>query len=496
MKRSAGVLMAVSSLPSEYGIGDMGKGAYRFVDAISKMGFSLWQVLPLNCPDIYGSPYASVSAFAASPLYISPELLLEDGLITEGELTAAKYSGSPYTADYEFATETKEKLLRLAYARSKNSAEYEEFITTNRWASVFGLFMALKKANGGRPWQEWEENHRDFSKAEALLNDYAAEVIYQVFCQYIFQKQWQKLRDYANGKGVEIIGDMPIYVSYDSADVWSNAKLFKLDPENFKPLEVAAVPPDYFSEKGQLWGNPIYDWTAMKDDGYSWWKNRIARSMDLYDYVRIDHFRGFASFYSVDADAEDAISGRWNEGPATDLFDSLDKNLTDRLIAEDLGVFGEDVIKLLEETGLPGMRVVQFGFSGDKENSHLPHNYPQNSVAYVGTHDNSTLLGWLWEAKEGERQYLLDYCGFSGDWGQGGYNSPACRKIIETVWRSGANTAMIAFQDLCGFGNDARMNIPGEAGRSWRFRTTNDTVGGIDFEYFLKINRLFSRTDK
>jgi len=496
MSRSSGVLMAVSSLPSKYGIGDIGKSAYRFADALAQMGFSLWQVLPLNCPDIYGSPYASVSAFAASPLYISPELLKEEGLLTQEELEDNQYEGSPYTADYEFAHKAKEKLLRIAYARFKDTSALDNYAKANPWAFDYGLFMALKGLNGGKPWYEWPGEQRDYSEAKKLSSKLYDSVSYYVFCQYVFDAQWKRLSRYANSKGVKTVGDMPIYVSYDSVDVWSNTAAFKLDSDTFAPKEVAAVPPDYFSEKGQLWGNPIYDWAAMEKDKFSWWNKRIERSMELYDYVRIDHFRGFASYYSVDSDAEDAIDGRWNDGPGMALFNTVDKKYLKRLIAEDLGVFGDDVKQLLDDTGLPGMRVVQFGFSGDKENTHLPHNYPKNSVAYVGTHDNSTLLGWLWEAEAGERQYLLDYCGFEGDWGQGGYYSPVCRRIIETVWRSAADMAIVAFQDLCGFGNDARMNIPGEAGSSWRFRTTEDMINGIDGDYFLKINRLFSRTDK
>ena len=259
---------------------------------------------------------------------------------------------------------------------------------------------------------------------------------------------------------------------------------------------VAAVPPDYFSEKGQLWGNPIYNWEAHKKDQFAWWRSRIGRAMELYDMVRIDHFRGLASYYSVDAGAADAVCGKWNKGPGAELFNALNKEWMDRLVAEDLGVFGEDVQELLEQTNLPGMRVVQFGFSGDRDNIHLPHNYPANSIAYVGTHDNSTILGWLWESGDAERKYLLDYCGFSGDWGGGGYYSPVCRRIIEAVWRSASKIAIVAFQDICGFGNDARMNIPGNAKDSWRFRTTKETITGIDCEYYLGINRLFSRTDK
>ncbi|MBQ5809992.1 MAG: 4-alpha-glucanotransferase [Clostridia bacterium] len=494
MKRRSGVLMAVSSLPSDYGIGDLGLGAYRFVDRIAEMGFSLWQVLPLNCPDMYGSPYTSISAFAASPLYISPDLLVEEGLISARDAESAKYGGSPYTADYEFAEKAKEQLLRKAFMGLESRAEISDYARRHEWVKDYALYCTLKGKNGGKLWNEWPAEERDYSTAKAAMQ--ADEADYYIFCQYVFEKQWQKLRSYAKAKGVEIVGDMPIYVSFDSADVWSNIDCFKIDKKTFEKKEAAAVPPDYFSEKGQLWGNPIYDWDALKSNGFAWWKARIARAMELYDIVRIDHFRGLASYYSVAPDAEDAINGEWHKGPGLELFEALGRECSDRLIAEDLGVFGEDVAELLAETGLPGMRVVQFGFSGDRENTHLPHNYPKNSVAYVGTHDNSTILGWLWEAEASERRYLLDYCGFSGDWGRGGYDSPACRKVIETVWRSCADISIVAFQDMCGFGNDARMNVPGEAEKSWKFRTTLQTINEADCQYFLNINRLFSRTEK
>lgn len=490
--RRAGILMAVSSLPSPFGIGDMGPEAYSFIEKIAEMGFSLWQVLPLNCPDIYGSPYTSISAFAGSPLYISPELLVRDGLLSLADIEKFEYQGSPYTADYEFAAAAKEKLLRKAYAAAKNAEDIKDFAKENPWAESFAKYCALKEQNGGKAWNEWNESQRNYSeasKAETLEDE-----AYHIFCQYIFHKQWTDLKNFANKKGIQIIGDMPIYVSFDSADVWAAKENFMIDPDTFEMTEAAAVPPDYFSEKGQLWGNPIYNWERMKEEGFGWWKARIKRAMELYDLVRIDHFRGLASYYTVAPHAEDAINGEWKKGPDMALFEALGEDFMERLIAEDLGIWGEDVEQLLKKTGLPGMRVVQFGFSGDRDNTHLPHNYPQNSVAYVGTHDNSTLLGWLWEADEKERRYLLDYCGFSGDWGEGGFQSPACRKIIETVWRSGADTAIVAFQDICGFGNDARMNIPGDAEKSWRFRTTPATIALMDSGYYSFINKLYSRS--
>lgn len=333
--------------------------------------------------------------------------------------------------------------------------------------------------------------------AECVKDIYSFEenAAFWKFAQFIFYKQWYEIKQYANKKGVAVIGDMPIYVAMDSVDVWADLPLFKIDKETLKPSKVAGVPPDYFSEDGQLWRNPIYDWDAMKKDGYAWWISRIESALKTFDVVRIDHFRAFASYYEVDADAENAKNGEWQKGPGMELFGKLfERHPNAPIIAEDLGTFGEDVIKLLQDTGFPGMKVVQFGFDAHADSAHLPHNAVQNSINYVGTHDNNTLLGWLWEANEEERRFALDYCGFDGDnWGEGGYKSPSCRRIIETVWKSSSNVAMISFQDMCGFGSDARMNIPGVADKNWRFRTTKETIDSADGDYFRRINALYRR---
>ena len=288
---------------------------------------------------------------------------------------------------------------------------------------------------------------------------------------------------------------MPIYVAMDSVDVWSNLPMFLIDEKTLKVEKVAGVPPDYFSKDGQLWGNPIYDWDAMEKDNYSWWVSRIGHSLKLYDTVRIDHFRAFASYWAVPAESKTAKIGEWLDGPKMKLFNKIfDAFPNAPIIAEDLGVFGEDVVKLLADTGFPGMKVVQFGFDPNSDSSHMPHNAVPNSINYVGTHDNNTILGWLWEAGEEERKFALEYCGFYGDnWGEGGYYSASCRKIIETVWKSSSNVAIIALQDMCGFGSDARMNIPGVPDKNWRFRTTRDTIDNIDTSYFKHINSLFRR---
>ena len=356
--------------------------------------------------------------------------------------------------------------------------------------------MAVKEIENGKPWWEWSEKHARYHECIKDIFSYEDRAAFWKFVQYIFFKQWYELKEYANKKGVAVIGDMPIYVAMDSVDVWSNLEMFLIDEKTLTAEKVAGVPPDYFSEDGQLWGNPIYNWQAMKEDGYSWWISRLSQALKTYDTVRIDHFRAFASYWAVPADSDTAKVGEWLDGPKMDLFNRVKDVFGEApIIAEDLGVFGEDVVKLLEDTGFPGMKVVQFGFDPNADSSHLPHNACANSVNYVGTHDNNTILGWLWEASEKERRFALDYAGFEGDnWGEGGYYSKSCRKIIEAVWKSSSNTAIIALQDMCGFGSDARMNIPGVPEKNWRFRTTADTIDSIDSEYFRRINSLYRRT--
>ena len=462
------------------------------------MGFTYWQVLPFNPTDASNSPYCSPSAFAGNYLFIDPKGLLDMGLVDGQDVEDNVYTGSPYTADYDFAAQKRYTLLKKAFSpgltakrrgRSRNLRSLTRGLRTtpfiwrqrNRTAAALGGSGIKKQA----------------VYAECVKDIYSFEenAAFWKFAQFIFYKQWYEIKQYANKKGVAVIGDMPIYVAMDSVDVWADLPLFKIDKETLKPSKVAGVPPDYFSEDGQLWGNPIYDWDAMKKDGYAWWISRIESALKTFDVVRIDHFRAFASYYEVDADAENAKSGEWQKGPGMELFGKLfERHPNAPIIAEDLGTFGEDVIKLLQDTGFPGMKVVQFGFDAHADSAHLPHNAVQNSINYVGTHDNNTLLGWLWEANEEERRFALDYCGFDGDnWGEGGYKSPSCRRIIETVWKSSSNVAMISFQDMCGFGSDARMNIPGVADKNWRFRTTKETIDSADGDYFRRINALYRR---
>ncbi len=496
LRRSAGVLLHISSLNGPYGLGVMGKEARSFAEKISGMGFSCWQVLPLNPVDEKNSPYCSASAFAGNYVYIDPRGLVEQGLVEPWQAKENEYSGTVYTADFAFALEKRLSLLKAAYSNitPEIRAEVESFCKANEWVTDFALFMVCKEKNEGKVWWLWPSEYAMHENAVKKIDELKDEIGFWQFVQYEFYLQWGALKKHANSLGVKIIGDMPIYVNRDSADVWSHLDLFDINPTSLAPTQVAGVPPDYFSKDGQLWGNPLYNWDKMETEGYKWWLERISHSLKLYDKVRIDHFRAFASYWAVPADAETAKSGKWLNGPGMKLFDKVAQQVPDAdIIAEDLGVFGEDVVRLLEDSGFPGMRVIQFGFDPYGDSTHLPHNYPKNTVAYVGTHDNNTLLGWLWEASEAERAYAMRYCGFSGDWSAGGPQSASCRSVIETVWRSSAACAIVAFQDMCGFGSDARMNTPGVADGNWLFRAGDDALGYVDGEYFKQINHIYRR---
>lgn len=481
LKRSAGVLLNISSLPSEYGIGDFGKGARDFTDLLCDMGFSVWQTLPL-CPIGDGnSPYSSVSAFALNYLYVDPDTLVQDGYITADEADSAKYPGEGFLTDYDFAKEHKKRLLRLAFSRF-DEERISNFAEENScWLESYAEFMAGKRANGDIPFTEWTVSPSDEDKA------------YYRFEQYILFDQWNRFKAYANDKGIKLFGDMPIYVSLDSADFYADQSLFLTGPDG-RLTKVAGVPPDYFSADGQLWGNPLYNWEEMKKNGYDWWIKRIGHSLNLYDIVRIDHFRGFHRYWAVPAEAETAKEGHWEDGPAMELFSKVNEIFDDpAIVAEDLGTIDDELLEFLATTGYPGMKVMQFGF--DSEDSlHLPHKYLPNSVAYTGTHDNDTMLGWLWAIPMEEKLRLLDYCRFRGDnWGEGGWHSPAIREIITTLWQSAAGLTVVPVQDMCGFGTDTRFNIPGKAEGNWGFRITRDALSKIDREFFRKINKVYGR---
>lgn len=473
--------MNISSLPSEYGIGTFGNGGRQFVDFLHKMNMSFWQILPL-CPVGAGnSPYSSGSAFAINPLYIDPGELCSAGLLTAEESESAIYHGEPYSADYDFARENIERILRIAMTRA-DKVQVEAFRKQQAvWVDDYAAYMAGKRANDNNPWWKWSEDA------------FGSDIQYYVFEQYIAYSQWKALKLYANEKSISVLGDMPIYVSHDSADLFSHKALFLLD-DNDRLTKVAGVPPDYFAEDGQLWGNPLYDWDKMKEDGYRWWLDRIENSLSLYDAVRIDHFRGFYKYWAVPAGASTAKEGEWEQGPGMELFNSVEKRFNQpNIIAEDLGTSTAGLVKFLEQTGYPGMKVMQFGFSSE-DSEHAPYQYHKNCVAYTGTHDNDTMLGWLWSIPMKEKTRLLQYCRYFGDeWGEGGENSEVIRSIITTLWATSAGITIVPMQDLCGFGTDTRMNIPGKPHGNWQFRITDESINKVDTVFYKELNHIYGR---
>ncbi len=478
MKRAAGVLMHISSLFGDYSIGSFGDSAKYFIDFLADSGFSYWQVLPFNMADGCNSPYKSFGAFSGNPYFIDLEILHRKGLITAQELYTARQN-TPYACEFERLADERMALLQKASERVEDEerARIRAFLETHSGVSDFCRFMALKTANHGAEWIDWQI---DIPEPRTLS-------LWQ-FIQYEFYEQWTAIRRYANARGVHIIGDIPIYVAFDSSDVWANQADFLLD-ENGHPTAVAGVPPDYFAEDGQLWGNPLYDWEHMKNDGYSWWTARMKYMLKLFDGVRIDHFRGLESYWSIPRAAKTAKEGKWVPGPGLSLVTHLAALAKDRLIiAEDLGDITEEVAMLVKNSGFPGMRVLQFAFLGDPESPHLPHNYINNCVAYTGTHDNNTLLGFMWEQDDSTRRRITEYCGYAGEDWDGSYDA-----LIRTMLASHAGLVILPIQDLLHYGSDTRMNIPGRPEGNWRYRITKYQLDGIDRAAYRKTNQLYGR---
>ncbi len=476
MKRSAGVLMHISSLYGSYGCGSFGAEAKEFIDFLSDAGFSYWQVLPFGMIDECNSPYKSYSAFAGNPYFIDLPTLKNEGLITEEELLSARQQ-TPYNCEFVRLYHTRCELLYKASKRVEDKKPIEDFINEHPYLEEFSRFMALKKTNNEKMWCDFQSTKTD-----------PDTVFMWQFIQYKFFSQWQEIKRYAESKGIRIIGDIPIYVSYDSADVWANKELFLLDDDKRAGL-VAGVPPDYFSKTGQKWGNPLYNWEKMRADGYLWWRERIKHMLTLFDGIRIDHFRGIEAYYAVLADSENAINGKWMKGPGKELVDVIKECAGEKLIiAEDLGDITPEVEELLEYSKFPGMRVLQFGFLSDSDSTHLPHNYENNCVAYTGTHDNNTLLGYVWELGADLRGRLMNYCGHdAGDWNNG-YDS-----IIRTMMASHAGLLILPIQDLLGYGSDTRLNIPGKADGNWQYRVTREQLDSIDKKKYRDMIRLYKR---
>lgn len=473
LERAAGVLLHATCLPSPFGIGDLGPAAHHWLDWLDAAGVRWWQVLPLNPTGPGFSPYSATSTFAGNPLLISPELLAEEGLLTRDELDGFPGLPTEYVA-WERLVPAKERLLRKAWNRlvemepGSLADELEAFSREQGWwLEEFVLFDALKRFHGGAPWYEWPDpfQRHDGEALRAWADANCMETGYSRFCQFLFFRQWTALKAHAGHLGIRILGDVPIFVSLDSAEVWSSRELFRLD-EQGNPTVVAGVPPDYFSETGQRWGNPLYDWDRHAADGYAWWIARLRQALTLCDAVRLDHFRGFAAHWEIPAEEETAVMGRWVPGPGRALFEAVEAELGDLpFVAEDLGSITEDVRELRRVLGLPGMAILHFAFSPSPRSTYIPYNHTRNLVVYTGTHDNNTTVGWWSEdAAEGERELVRRYIGGEGweiHW-----------ELIRLALSSVARLAIVPHQDLAGLGSDCRMNTPGRAEGNWGFRIT------------------------
>lgn len=470
-RRRSGILMHPTSLPSPYGIGDLGPTAYAFVDSLVEMGQTLWQVLPITPTSFGDSPYFSPSAFAGNTNLISPDLLKQEGWLTDEELslTPAFPEGR---VDYQRVVPFKDGLLdraTLSFYENASEVQRQEFIDfcehEAEWLNDYALFMAIKDANGGRPWTFWPEKllHRDPEALNEARWRWESRVRYYQLGQYFFFKQWHELKRYANERGLAIIGDLPIFVAHDSADVWAEPLLWQLYNTG-NPCVVAGVPPDYFSETGQLWGNPLYDWNKLKETGYAWWMRRVSCLLRHVDWIRLDHFRGFAAYWEVPAHEKTAVNGRWVNGPGLDFFRVLTEKMGELpIIAEDLGLITPDVVELRDTYGFPGMKILQFAFDTEEENNYFPHRYPTNAVVYTGTHDNDTTVGWYKKANPETQALCQEYIGKSDitepNW-----------DLIRLAHASVANFSIIPLQDLLGLDSFARMNIPGSASGNWSWR--------------------------
>ena len=471
--RKNGILMPIFSLPSPYGIGTFGKSAHQFIDFLHKAKQSYWQILPLNPTNFGDSPYQSFSSFAGNPYFIDLDLLVNDNLLTEAEIKKFDFGTNIEKVDYEKLYNNRFKVLRLAFNRFKENADYAEFENKNsHWLNDYSLFMAIKSANDGKAWYEWPDKlkKRDADAISKAKQELDKDIAFHKFLQFKFSEQWSALKKYANNYGIEIIGDIPIYVALDSADVWSNPKQFQLD-DNYIPRAVAGVPPDVFSEDGQLWGNPLYDWDYMKQTGYSWWKNYLGFALKRYDVVRIDHFRGFESYFAIPYGDKNAKSGKWIKGPDTDLFDALKAKLGKNLpiIAEDLGVITPAVCKMLKSTGFPGMKVLQFAFDSDSSNAYLPHNFTNNCVVYTGTHDNNTIMGWLENSDKATIKHAKDYLNHQDD---NGFNWAMIKAAMSSV----ADTCILFMGDLLGLDSRGRINTPSTLGDNWQWRIKGECI--------------------
>ncbi len=494
--RASGVLLHVTSLPSAYGIGDMGPSAFAWIDRLCEAGQGWWQALPLGPTGSYNSPYQSLSSFAGNGLLVSPDYLVEDGLLLPDDCPAHPLPA--IAVEYDAVFSFKLRLLEAAWSNfiSGRGAElrpaYDQFRSEQaEWLEDYALFRALDIMHGGTCYLEWPEDlvHRDPAALDRARRDLAEAIDKVCFAQFLLFRQGRRLKEYAHAKGVRLIGDLPFFVSPDSSDVWVNPELFLLD-EKMRPRFVGGVPPDYFSEIGQLWGNPVYDWAALRRTGYRWWIKRIRAQLAYVDVIRLDHFRGFEAAWHIPAGSPTAECGMWVPGPGADLFNAVLNDLGALpFIAEDLGVITPEVCSLRDQFRLPGTRVLQFAFDGHSDNPHLPHNYINNLVVYTGTHDNDTTVGWYEELPDEQRKEVWSYLKRTE-----GESCDVARELIRLAWSSVAALAIVPLQDLLRLGKEARMNVPGSAEGNWRWRFTEDMLSATDFQWLEELTKTSNRS--
>lgn len=473
--RSSGILLPIFSLPSKYGIGTLGREAYNFIDFLSSAGQKYWQILPIGHTSCGNSPYSSFSVFAGNPYFIDLDLLSEEGFIKEADLRHIEPGSHGQYIDYKELFNSRYSILRKAYLNKGRYCDLTSFTLDNPWLLDYALFMSLKYKNNQEPWYKWDENlvKRDGDTLQKYKEELDDEINFWCFLQYLFYKQYYKLKEYANSQGLSIIGDIPIYVAEDSVDAWTEKDLFMLD-ENHLPIWVAGVPPDDFSDDGQLWGNPVYDWEHLRETEYKWWMDRIAFSFKLFDVVRIDHFRGFDAFWAVLKGSLNAVKGMWLPALGNELFKKVKEDLGSlKIIVEDLGVITESVKALKNDTGYPGMKVLQFAFDGNPINQYLPPNYEKNTAAYTGTHDNDTLKGWFEKLTLNEKEYVLEVLNIKIDKKN---TDSIVYELIKAVYKSRADLCIVPLQDFLFLGSKARINTPSTLEDNWRWRLKSPMI--------------------
>lgn len=492
--RKSGILLHIASLPNDYGIGTLGREAYDFADYLKKCGQTIWQILPLSQTSYGDSPYQSFSIYAGNPYFVSMETLEEEGLLLHEEYAEENWRENERYIEYGTLYSSFYKVMKLAYKRFKEKGglsgkAYKAFKKEQSWLAEYSLFMALKDEHDGKPWNEWEDKYRlhDDKALSAFAKKHTDEIELYSFLQFKFFEQWFKLKEYVNNLGIEIIGDIPIYTAYDSVDVWKEPNLFRLDEDRL-PVVVAGFPPDDFSKDGQLWGNPIYDWDKMREEGFAWWVARMSAAKKLYDVVRIDHFIGFDRYYAIPYGSKTAAVGEWCKGPGYELFKVIkEKTGKDGIIAEDLGIITPSVRRLLKQAAYPGMKVLQFAFDPNADSAYLPQNFTNtNCVVYTSTHDNDTVAGWFSDSDKAVKKFCKEYLGVKRA-------AEIPHAFIKLAWFSIADYAVTTIQDLCGYGSEARINIPSTLGCNWKWRAVKSDFSEENAEYLKTLTKMSNR---